>query len=55
MLMKEYLSDPNGWREKYEYGKRSMVASAFGALKVRFGGPLRSRCDNRRAVETQLK
>ena len=24
----------------------------FGAVKVKFGGPLRSRCDNRSLVET---
>jgi len=39
----------------YEYRKRSLVESVFGALKVKFGGTLRSRCDNRRAVETLLK
>ncbi len=27
----------------------------FGAVKVKFGGTLRSRCDNRRVVETLFK
>ncbi|MFQ5834015.1 MAG: IS5 family transposase [Candidatus Thorarchaeota archaeon] len=54
-LVKEYLRDPDGWRKKYEYGKRSLVESVFGAVKVKFGGTLRSRCDNRRTVETLLK
>jgi transposase len=54
-LVKEYLRDPAGWKEKYEYGKRSLVESVFGALKVRFGGTLRSRRDPRRVVETLFK
>ena len=54
-LVKEYRRDPDGWKEKYEYGKRSLVECVFGAMKVKFGGTLRSRCDNRRVVETLFK
>ncbi len=54
-LAKEYPRNPDGWKEKYEYGKRSLVESVFGAVKVKFGGTLRSRRDNKRAVETTLK
>jgi len=31
------------------------VESVFGAVKVKFGGTLRSRRDNRSVVETPLK
>ena len=51
-LAKEYRRNPDGWKEKYEYGKRSLVESVVGASKVKFGRTLRSRRDNRRAVET---
>jgi transposase len=54
-LVKEYQKDPEGWKERNEYGKRSLVESAFSALKRKFGGTLRSRCDRRRVVETLLK
>jgi transposase len=53
--VKEYRRNPDGWKEKYEYGKRSLVESVFGAVKVKFGGTLRTRRDNRKAVEAPLK
>jgi len=54
-LVKEYRRNPDGWKEKYKYGKRSLVESVFGAVKVKFGGTLKSRRDNRREVEPPLK
>jgi len=54
-LVKEYRRGPDGWKEKYEYGKRSLVESVFGASKKKFGRTLRSRRDNRRAAETPPK
>ena len=33
----------------------SLVESVFGAVKVKFGGTLRSRRDNRKAVEAPLR
>jgi transposase len=55
LLVREYLRDPEDWRKRNEYGKRSLVESVFGAMKVKYGGTLRSRCDNRRVVETLFK
>ncbi len=54
-MVKEYRRNPDGWKEKDEYGMRNLVESVFGAVEVKFGGALKSRRDNRRAVETPLK
>ncbi|MHA1423761.1 MAG: transposase, partial [Candidatus Thorarchaeota archaeon] len=42
-LIREYRRDPEEWKKKHSYGKRSLVESVFGMMKVRFGGGLRSR------------
>ena len=54
-LVKEHRRNSDGWKEKYEYGTRSLVECVFGALKVKFGVTLRSRCDYLKTVETPLK
>lgn len=42
-LVREYQENPEEWKEKYQYGRRSRVETVFSMLKVRFGGGLRSR------------
>ena len=42
-LMREYRAGPEEWKRVHEYGKRSLVETVFGMMKVRFGGGLSSR------------
>jgi transposase len=42
-LMREYRASPEEWKRVHEYGKRSLVETVFGMMKVRFGGGLSSR------------
>ena len=42
-LIKEYQSDPKAWKERHQYGKRSLVETVFSMMKVRYGGSLSSR------------
>jgi len=42
-LIREYRRDPKEWKKKHSYGKRSLVETVFGMMKVRFGGGLSSR------------
>lgn len=42
-LMREYRAGPEEWKRAHEYGKRSLVETVFGMMKVRFGGGLSSR------------
>ncbi len=42
-LIREYRLDPVEWKRVHEYGKRSLVESVFGMMKVRFTGSLGSR------------
>ena len=42
-LMREYRGGPEEWKRAHEYGKRSLVETVFGMMKVRFGGGLSSR------------
>jgi transposase len=42
-LIREYRRDPEEWKRVHEYGKRSLVETVFGMMKVRFTGSLRSR------------
>jgi len=42
-LIREYQRDPEVWKKKHNYGKRSLVETVFGMMKVRFGGGLSSR------------
>jgi len=37
-LIREYRRDPEEWKKKHNYGKRSLVETVFGMMKVRFGG-----------------
>ncbi|MDF1539190.1 MAG: IS5 family transposase, partial [Candidatus Thorarchaeota archaeon] len=42
-LMREYRRDPEEWKRVHEYGKRSLVETVFGMMKLRFTGSLSSR------------
>jgi transposase len=42
-LIREYRRDPAEWKKKHTYGKRSLVETVFGMMKVRFTGGLSSR------------
>jgi len=42
-LIREYRRNPVEWKRVHEYGKRSLVESVFGMMKVRFTGSLGSR------------
>jgi hypothetical protein len=42
-LIREYQRDLGEWKRKHSYGKRSLVESVFGMMKVGFTGSLRSR------------
>ncbi len=42
-LIREYRRNPETWKKKHNYGKRSLVETVFGMMKVRFGGGLSSR------------
>lgn len=42
-LIREYRRDPEEWKRIHQYGRRSLVETVFGMMKVRFTGSLRSR------------
>lgn len=42
-LIREYRRDPEEWRRSHNYGRRSLVETLFGMMKVRFTGSLSSR------------
>ncbi len=42
-LIIEYRRNPVEWKRVHEYGKRSLVETVFGMMKVRFTGSLNSR------------
>lgn len=42
-LMREYRAGPEEWKRAHEYGKRSLVETVFGMMKLRFTGSLSSR------------
>ncbi|MHA1787039.1 MAG: IS5 family transposase, partial [Candidatus Thorarchaeota archaeon] len=54
-LIREYRRDPEEWKKKHSYGKRSLVESVFGMMKVRFGGGLRSRAHRQQRRELLIK
>ncbi len=54
-LVKEYRASPEKWKEKYQYGKRSLVETVFSMLKLRFGGGLSSRGHRQRRRELLIK
>lgn len=54
-LMREYQADPEEWKRTHQYGKRSLVETVFGMLKVRFGGGLSSRGGMERRRELLIK
>ncbi|MHA1495858.1 MAG: transposase [Candidatus Thorarchaeota archaeon] len=54
-LINEYRRDPAEWKRVHEYGKRSLVESVFGMMKVRFGGGLSSRGYRQQRRELLIK
>ncbi len=54
-LLREYRADPEAWKERHTYGKRSLVETVFSMLKVRFGGGLRSRGHMQQRRELLIK
>ncbi len=54
-LLVEYRRDPEEWRRVHEYGKRSLVETVFGMLKVRSGGGLSSRRHKEQRRELLIK
>ena len=42
-LIREYRRDPAEWKRVHQYGRRSLVETVFGMMKVRFTGSLSSR------------
>ncbi len=42
-LIREYRRDPEEWKRIHQYGRRSLVETVFGMMKVRFTGSLGSR------------
>ncbi len=54
-LVREYQPGPERWKEKYQYGKRSLVETVFSMMKLRFGGGLSSRGHRQRRRELLIK
>ena len=54
-LVKEYQASPERWKEKYQYGKRSLVETVFSMMKLRFSGGLSSRGNRERRRELLIK
>ncbi len=54
-LIREYRRNPEEWKKKHSYGKRSLVETVFGMLKGRFGGGLSSRRHRQQRRELLLK
>ncbi len=54
-LIIEYRRDPEEWKRVHEYGKRSLVETVFGMMKVRFTGSLKSRRYKEQRREVLIK
>ncbi len=54
-LIREYRSDPEEWKKKHTYGKRSLVETVFGMMKVQFIGNLGSRSYKEQRRELLIK
>jgi len=54
-LIREYRRNPEAWKKKHSYGKRCLVETVFGMMKVRFGGGLRSRGHRQQRRELLFK
>lgn len=54
-LIVEYRPDPEEWKRVHEYGKRSLVETVFGMMKVKFGGRLSSRGYRQQRRELLIK
>ena len=54
-LIIEYRQNPEKWKEKHQYGKRSLIETVFGMMKVRFTGSLGSRRFKEQRREVLIK
>ena len=54
-LIREYRRDPEGWKKRHGYGRRSLVETVFGMMKVRFTGSLSSRRQKERRRELLIR
>ena len=54
-LMREYRADPEEWKRAHHYGRRSLVETVFGMMKLRYGGSLSSRGWMERRRELLIK
>jgi SET domain-containing protein len=53
--MREYRADPEEWKRAHQYGRRSLVETVFGMMKLRYGGSLSSRGWMERRRELLIK
>ena len=54
-LMREYRADLEEWKRVHRYGKRNLVETVFGMMKLRYGGSLISRGGMERRRELLIK
>ena len=54
-LISEYRRDPEGWKKRHDYGRRGLVETVFGMMKVRFTGGLSSRRQREQRRELLIK
>jgi len=54
-LMREYRADLEEWKRVHDYGRRSLVETVFGMMKLRYGGSLSSREGMERRRELLIK
>ena len=54
-LIMEYRRDPETWKRTHEYGRRGLVETVFGMMKLRFGGGLSSRGYRQQRRELLIK
>jgi transposase len=54
-LIREYRRNPEEWKKRHSYGKRNLVETVFGMMKVRFTGSLDSRGFKEQRREVLIK
>lgn len=54
-LFLSWFCNPEEWKRAHEYGRRSLVETVFGMMKLRYGGSLSSRGGMERRRELLIK